>query len=187
MPSALSTEIRLAQRLVTLRQEKGWSLEKLADACAISRATLSRIERSETSPTASQLNQLCRVYGLTMSRLLSEVETPDNAHLSQEQQPLWQDKTSGFTRRNVSPPAAGFKAELIEGLLRSGAYIEYDQPPLPGIEQHIWMLAGVLLLTVEQRQWRLQAGDSLRFHLQGPGTFYAPDAEGAHYLLVVTR
>ncbi|OON40943.1 transcriptional regulator [Izhakiella australiensis] len=187
MHPASTTEARLAQRLVALRQERGWSLETLAEASAISRASLSRIERGETSPTATLLNQLCRVYGMTMSRLLSEVEMPAAVHLSRARQPVWQDKASGFTRRNLSPPAADFRAELVEGQLRGGARIEYDRPPMAGIEQHIWMLDGVLLLSVEQQQWRLQAGDSLRFHLQGRSVFHAPEAEGAHYLLVVNR
>ncbi|MYM89949.1 helix-turn-helix domain-containing protein, partial [Rugamonas sp. FT82W] len=42
-------ESRLAQRLAALREERALSLDELAAASGISRATLSRLERGETS------------------------------------------------------------------------------------------------------------------------------------------
>ncbi len=181
------TDQRLAQRLITLRQERGWTLEQLAKCTSISRATLSRIERAEISPTATLLNKLCVAYGLTMSRLLSEVEENVAQHLTPPQQPVWQDREQGFIRRGLSPPASGYRAEMIEGVLRPGALIAYDAPPVPGIEQHIWLLAGVLIIEAGGARWRLEAGDTLRFHLYGASAFHAPEAEGARYLLVVCR
>lgn len=187
MPDLFSTEQRLAQRLAELRINKGWSLEVLADITGISRASLSRIERGETSPTASLMNRLCIAYGLTMSRLLSEVEEPGPQHLRRHEQSLWYDHENGYQRRTISPPASNFHDELVEGKLISGARIDYDAPPVEGIEQHIWMLAGVLVFSMNDEQWRLEAGDCLRFHLFGRSSFHAPEAEGAHYALVVCR
>ena len=50
-------ERRIAQRLARLRAERGWSLDALAERTGISRATLSRLERSELSPTAAMLGK----------------------------------------------------------------------------------------------------------------------------------
>lgn len=181
------TEQRLAARLAELRLMRGWSLDELAMATGISRASLSRIERGETSPTAALLNRLCVAYGLTMSRLLSEVEESSALLLTPEQQPVWQDEESGFYRRNLSPPASGFKAEMIEARLRAGARIEYDAPPVAGMEQHIWLLSGALDFFMEEQRWSLKAGDCLRFHLTGKSAFQADHQAGAHYVLVVCR
>ena len=68
-------EQRIALRLAQLRADKGWSLEALADKTGISRATLSRLERAELSPTAAMLGTLCTVYGWTLSRFMTEAET----------------------------------------------------------------------------------------------------------------
>jgi transcriptional regulator with XRE-family HTH domain len=65
---------RMARRLATLRAEQGWTLETLATRTGISRATLSRLERCELSPTATMLNKLCAQYGWTASRLMAEAE-----------------------------------------------------------------------------------------------------------------
>ncbi|MEN5016199.1 XRE family transcriptional regulator [Erwinia sp. Eh17-17] len=181
------TEQRLAQRLADLRLEKGWSLEALAELTGISRASLSRIERAETSPTAALLNRLCHAYGLTMSRLLSEVEQETIQLLRPAQQSVWHDRENGYQRRTVSPPAQAFQAELVEARLAAGARIDYDLPPLAGLEQHIWILDGVLEFQMDDRVWRLEQGDCLRFHLFGRTTFHAPEATGAHYALVVAR
>jgi len=186
MEQAQSTEYRLAQRLAELRLVKGWSLEDLADITGISRASLSRIERAETSPTAALLNKLCAAYGLTMSRLLSEVEENAAQHLHPAQQTVWIDAENGFERRSLSPAGSAYRAELVEGKLRAGARIEYDIPPVVGLEQHIWLLDGVLEISMDQQHWRLTAGDCLRFHLFGRSSFHAPET-AAHYALVVCR
>src|SRR3954454_19433232 len=109
-----ATDLRLAARLAALRQQAGWSLDQLAERSGISRATLSRIERAETSPTAALLGRLCTAYGRTMSRLLAEVEADRPALLPRADQPLWVDPETGFRRRSVSPPVPGFAGEMLE-------------------------------------------------------------------------
>ncbi|WP_061797648.1 helix-turn-helix domain-containing protein [Serratia ficaria] len=182
-----NADLRLAQRLADLRQRHGWSLEELAQRTAISRATLSRVERGETSPTASLMNRLCAAYGLTMSRLLSEIEDEPPELLRREQQPVWVDGASGFHRRSVSPPAALYRAEFVEGRLEAGALIDYDMPSIPALEHHLWLLAGSLELTLEGRTFRLAPGDCLRYRLFGASRFHVPGAESAHYTLVICR
>ncbi|MCW6030811.1 helix-turn-helix domain-containing protein [Pantoea sp. JK] len=185
--SASDTDDRLAARLAELRVQRGWSLDDLAMVTGISRASLSRIERAETSPTAALLNRLCVAYGLTMSRLLSEVEEEAALLLKAEQQPVWRDDASGFLRRNVSPPGSHFKAEVVEGVLRPGARIDYDAPPIQGLEQHIWLQSGELTISMDDQHWTLQAGDCLRFHLTGKSAFAAHAEAGARYILVVCK
>src|SRR5476649_486307 len=125
-----SHDLRLAERLAELRIGQGWSLEQLAQRTGISRATLSRIERAETSPTASVLGKLSATYGLTTSRLLMALEDNPPELIRHGQQSVWRDTDTGFERRSVSPPAHGFRAELMAGKLKAGATISYDSPPV---------------------------------------------------------
>ena len=180
-----SFEERLVRRLASLREERALSLEELAAQSGISRATLSRLERGESSPTAEMLGKLCAVYGMPMSRLIAEAEQAPVQLLRRGGQAEWRDAATGFVRRMVSPPARGFKAELVEGRLPPGAVIGYEQPPLRGLEQHIWMLSGVLDYTIDGATHRLQAGDCLRFHLYGATRFSCPGPDAAHYLIAI--
>ena len=178
---------RLAARLAALRLQHNWSLEELSAASGISRASLSRIERSEVSPTAEVLNQLCIVYGMTMSRLISEVEQAADNLFRVDQQTLWQDELNGFERRMLIPPSNQFRCEMVEGKLRPGAFIEYSNPPVQGLEQYIWLYSGELTIAMNSEQWTLKEGDSLRFHLSGTSSFRAHENLGAHYILVVCK
>ncbi|WP_461076716.1 helix-turn-helix domain-containing protein [Streptomyces deserti] len=180
-------DARLGARLAELRAEHGWSLGELAERSGVSRSTLSRAERAEISPTASLLNRLCAVYGRTMSQLLSEVEAEPAPLVRTAEQPVWEDRSSGFVRRSVSPPHAGLRGELVEGRLAAGADIAYDRPPVPGLEQHIWVLEGALAVTAQDIEHRLGAGDCLRLRVWGPTRFRCPGPEDVRYVLAVVR
>lgn len=178
-------ESRLAQRLATLREERALSLDELAAASGISRATLSRLERGETSPTAALLGKLCAVFGLPMSRLVAEAEAQPGELLRAADQALWQDPATGFKRRMVSPPARGYAVELVEGWLPPGARIDYERAPVAGMEQHLWMLDGALEYTLDGVVHRLETGDCLRFHLFGATAFFCPGPSPARYLIAL--
>lgn len=180
-------DVRLGARLAELRAEHGWSLGELADRSGISRSTLSRAERAEISPTASLLNRLCAVYGRTMSQLLSEVEAEPAPVVRAAEQPVWEDTASGFVRRSVSPPHGGLRGELVEGRLTAGADIAYDRPPVPGLEQHIWVLEGALTVTAQDTDHPLATGDCLRLRVWGPTRFRCPGPDDVRYVLAVVR
>ncbi|GGX86703.1 helix-turn-helix domain-containing protein [Streptomyces minutiscleroticus] len=178
-------DVRLGARLAALRAERGWSLGELAERSGVSRSTLSRAERAETSPTAALLNRLCAVYGRTMSQLLSEVETAPAPLVRAADQAVWEDRASGFVRRSVSPPHPGLRGELVEGRLAAGADIAYDRPPVAGLEQHVWVLEGSLEVTADGVGHRLGAGDCLRLRVWGPTRFWCPGPEDVRYALAV--
>ncbi|WP_405670283.1 helix-turn-helix domain-containing protein [Streptomyces sp. NBC_01530] len=178
-------DTRLGARLAELRAEHGWSLGELAERSGVSRSTLSRAERAETSPTASLLNRLCHVYGRTMSQLLSEIEAEPAQLVRAAGQQVWRDTASGFLRRSVSPPHAGLRGELVEGRLTAGADIAYDRPPVPGLEQHIWVLEGALDVTAQDVEHHLDTGDCLRLRVWGPTRFRCADPDGVRYVLAV--
>jgi transcriptional regulator with XRE-family HTH domain len=180
-------DARLGARLAELRAAHGWSLEEVAQRGGVSRSTLSRAERAEISPTASLLNRLCAVYGRTMSQLLSEVETEPAPLVRAADQRLWQDRASGFVRRSVSPPHPALRGELVEGRLAPGADIAYDRPPVPGLEQHIWILEGALAMTADDVEHHLDTGDCLRLRVWGPTRFRCAGDTDVRYVLAVVR
>jgi transcriptional regulator with XRE-family HTH domain len=178
-------DARLASRLAELRTQRGWSLEELARRTGVSRSTLSRLERAEISPTAALLGRLCAAYERTMSRLLAEVESEPPHVVRAAEQTVWRDATSGFIRRSVSPPHPGLRGEVIECVLRAGADISYDGPPVPGLEQHIWVLEGAVEISLDGHAHELAGGDCLRFRLWGRSRFRCLGAGPVRYVLLV--
>ena len=176
---------RIAGRLKALRLERGWSLDELARRSNVSRATLSRLENAEVSPTASVLGKLCAVFGLTMSRLMHMVEGDFAPLLRRGAQPVWADASVGFRRRSVSPPAQNLAGEALECELDPATRIAYEGSPRPGLEHHLILIDGQLQVTVGGRTHDLRPGDCLRYQLFGPSAFATPKKCGARYLLFI--
>lgn len=180
-----TTEQRLAQRLKQLRVDQGWSLDQLASASQVSRATLSRLENGEVSPATKVLGALCAAYGLAMSRLLRMVEDDFAPVLRRAQQGVWTDPETGFRRRSVSPPARALAGEALECELDAGVTIRYAASPRPGMEHHLLLQQGKLSVTVDGRSHDLAAGDCLRYQLHGASAFATPPDSGARYFLFI--
>jgi transcriptional regulator with XRE-family HTH domain len=178
-------DVRLSQRLKALRHERNWSLDELSHHSGVSRASLSRLENASVSATAQVLGKLCAAFGLPLSRLMVMVEQEFEPVVRREQQLVWTDPESHFRRRSVSPPAQGLSAEVIAGELPAGARIAYDRTPRPGLEHHLVMTGGELVLTVEGQRHTLQAGDCLRYRLNGSSLFETPPHIGASYFLFI--
>ena len=181
----ISADQKLADRLKDLRNDHGWSLDSLAKRSRVSRATLSRIENAEVSPTAAVLGKLCAVYGMTVSRLLHSVEDDFVPLSPRNEQREWRDPKTGFSRRNVSPPAETLAGEVLECRLDPGATVSYDAPPRPGMEHHLLLLEGQLRVLIERETYDLQPGDCLRYQLYGPSAFHTPAGSEARYLLFI--
>jgi transcriptional regulator with XRE-family HTH domain len=180
-----SADGRLAGRLREMRLERRWSLDDLAALTGVSRASLSRIENAEVSPTAAVLGRLAHAHATTVSQLLAGVEEEAPALVPRDQQRRWTDPETGFTRRLVSPPAPGFACELLSCELTAGAEIDYPLPPRPGLEHHLLLQEGELELTVDGVTYRLSPGDCIRYRLNGSSRFRALAARPARYLLVI--
>ena len=178
-----SLDRQIARRLQVLRGEQGWSLEVLAARTGISRASLSRLERGELSPTATMLGALCAQYGWTISRLMAEAENGPPAVIRAQEQVTWKDPETGYVRRIVSPPNPHLKGELVEVSLPVGASITYDVSPVPGLEHHLWMLDGMLDLEIHGTAYRLEKGDCVRYVLSGSSGFKCRGRRPVRYLI----
>jgi transcriptional regulator with XRE-family HTH domain len=181
----ISTDRLIAQRLKGLRAEHGWSLDELAKRSNVSRATLSRIENAEVSPTTSVLGKLCAAYGLTMTRLMHMVEDDFAPLIRRSTQSVWTDPTIGFRRRSVSPPAQTLAAEVLECELEPGTHITYDRPPRSGLEHYLLLIEGQLEVSVNGQAYDLRPGDCLRYQLSGPSAFTTSEQCGARYILFI--
>ncbi len=180
-------EERIARRLARLRAESGLTLGALAERTGISRATLSRLERGELSPTAAMLGRLCTAYGWTLSRLMADAETRPPNLVPAAGQAEWKDPGSGYRRRVVSPPAPGLRGELVEVHMPAGASVAFEASPVPGLEHHLFLLEGSLSLEVDGTVFKLRAGDCLRYVLNGPSRFQGLGKREARYLVAMVH
>src|SRR5688572_26118175 len=93
----------IARRLRDERARRGWTLDDLARRAGVSKAMLSKLERSEASPTAALLGRISGALGMTLSTLLAADHEPGARLVRRDDQPTWRDPASGYLRRQVSP------------------------------------------------------------------------------------
>ena len=175
----------LANRLSTLRKNRGLSLDQAAQLSGVSRATLSRAERGETSPTAHVLGRLSEAYGITWSVLLGGLDEAAPSVLPRNEAGYWADPETGFQRWSISPPARGYDIELVLSELPAGARLEYPPPAYSGMEKHILLLEGELKYEVGDTIYSLKANDTLRIKLYGETALESCGPVAAKYLLAI--
>ncbi|MGN6581407.1 MAG: helix-turn-helix domain-containing protein [Bordetella sp.] len=175
----------LAEHLRALRTDRGLTLQNLSAESGVSRATLSRIENGEVSPTAETLGRLASAFGLPLSQLLAPMETSFAPLVRHADQSVWQDREHGFSRRTLSPPSRQLKLELIECAIEPRQRIAYERPAFAGHEHHLVLLSGALTLSVDGIRYELAPGDCLRYRLRGASSFETGD-QAAHYLIAMT-
>lgn len=164
--SDLDLDQRLGARLRAARLRQDMTLDALAARTGVSRAMISRIERAESSPTAALLVRLGSGLGLTLSALLEDGPT-DGPLARWDAQPVWRDPASGYLRRNVSPRGTGSGFEIVEVVLPAGAHVVLDSARgAPPLDQQVWVLEGVLELTLGENRCQLATGDCLQMHLR---------------------
>src|SRR6266850_6703839 len=134
--------LKLAARIRGERTARRWSLDDLAERSQVSKAMISKIERAEASPTATLLGRLSGAYGITLSTLLAEAETP-RGPLRAADQPVWRDPATGYLRRQVAA-SAKMPVELTQIELPAGAEVSFPAASYAFIAQVIWVLGGQL-------------------------------------------
>jgi transcriptional regulator with XRE-family HTH domain len=180
---------RIAARIHAERSDRGWSLDELAERSGVSRAMISKVERGESSPTASLLGRLSSAFGLTLSQLLARAEQGAGRQLNrQEEQERWRDPETGFERRALTPPGAMTPLELVWGELPPKARVDYPAAAFGFIEdQQIVVLAGRLSFRQGTEQHQLRAGDCLRLGPPADCRFENPGGAPCRYLVAVLR
>jgi transcriptional regulator with XRE-family HTH domain len=166
-----SIDQAIANRIKIERQNRDWSLDRLATASGVSKAMISKIERCEASATAALLGKLSGALGLTLSALLSSVEGKgSNLNLRKDQQ-QWQDPETGFRRTALSPINAN-KLQLVLGELPPSARIGYPATSYTFFQQQIWIIAGKLSFREGEIVHELGQGDCLQLGEPADCEFY---------------
>jgi len=179
---------RIAERVRTLRGARGFTLDALAEASGVSRSMISLIERGQSSPTASVLDKLAAGLDVTLAALFEDAMdgAPPSPLARQADQPVWQDPASGYVRRNLSPPGQAPALQLVEVSFPAGKRVAYDSAARDAdIHQQVWLIAGVMELTVGDAVFRLQPGDCLAMRLDRPIVYRNPGRTAARYLVAL--
>jgi transcriptional regulator with XRE-family HTH domain len=178
----------IASRINGLREAQKLSLDALATLSGVSRSNISLIERGQSSASATVLHKLAAALGVTLSSLFEDSHTPAAAPspVSREtEQRVWTDPASGYLRRALSPPAPS-SIQLVEVIFPAGQRVVYDAlVSNADLNQQVWMIDGVMEISVGEQHWCLKAGDCLAMQLDQTVVYFNPAQSAAHYLVAL--
>lgn len=177
-----------------MREDRGLSIDELAEHSGVSRAMISRIERAESSPTATVLNKLSIGLGVLLPTLFGPATYTEprlqqrDPVASRKGQPEWCDPDTGYRRRTLTPSTANQPMQLSEITFPPGARVTFENA-FGGVQVHqqIWMLEGNMELRLGKELTTLGKGDCMAMSLDRPITFHNPGKKEARYLVAISR
>jgi transcriptional regulator with XRE-family HTH domain len=177
---------RIARRIRLERTARGWSLADLAESSRVAKATISKIEREEISPTAVTLVRLAAAFDLTLAGLLVRAEGSGDRLSRAVDQPLGRDPKTGYLRKQVfnNPD---HPVEIVQADLPAGRQVVLPPSSYAHIRQVVWVLAGNLVILEGSERYALSAGDCLGFGPPSEVTLANETASTCTYLVVLAR
>lgn len=177
---------KLARRIRLERDARGWSLADLAERSGVSKASISKIEREEVSPTAVILVRLATAFDLTLAGLLLRAEGEGGRLSRVGDQPSWRDPDTGYVRRQVySRP--DHPLEIVQVELPAGRQVEFPASSYAHIRQAVWVTTGELVIHEGGERNVLGPGDCLGFGPPGPVVMVNPGHLPCSYVVVLAR
>lgn len=177
---------QIARRLRLERDIRGWSLADLAGRSGVSRATISKIEREEASPTAVILVRLATAFDLTLAGLLLRAEGEGERLVRAGEQPVWRDPETGYLRTQVFC-RPDHPVEVTQVEMPAGRRVVLPASSYAHIRQVVWVQAGELVIVEGGERHLLGAGDCLGFGPPCEVTLANESAAPCTYLVVLAR
>lgn len=154
----------------------------------MAKATISKIERAETSPTAVILVRQAGAFDLSLAGLLLRAEGHDDASrvVRAAQQAVWRDPASGYLRRQVFA-RPDHPVEIVQVDMPPGQRVVLPASSYAHIRQAIWVQAGPLSVLEGGEQHLLESGDCLGFGPPSEVTIANDGANTCRYVVVLSR
>jgi transcriptional regulator with XRE-family HTH domain len=177
---------QIARRVRLEREVRGWSLADLAERSGVSKASISKIEREEVSPTAVILVRLAGAFDLTLAGLLLRAEGQGQRLSRAVDQPVWRDPETGYLRKQVFC-RPDHPVEVVRVELPAGRRVVLPASSYAQIRQAIWVQTGDLVIVEGGDRHLLSAGDCLGFGPPSEVTIANETAAPCVYVVVLAR
>ncbi|WP_024793998.1 helix-turn-helix domain-containing protein [Tomitella biformata] len=157
--SDLDSTVRM--RIRSLRQARGWSLDRLAERAFLSPSTLSRIETGHRRISLDQLTSLARALGTTLDQLVESIDDDDVVIRPQRDERRGQ--TSWLLNRGAEGTTVA-KIRVTEEPLGGGR----DQMGVHPGKDWFTVLSGTVALLLGERIIRVETGQAAEFSTMIP-------------------
>lgn len=174
----------IGMRVKSERQARGWTLDQLAEAAAVSRRMVVNVEQGEVNPSVGTLLRLSDALGVGLPAL---VEPPERQTLKVtrrgEGAALWTGSAGGqgILMAGTSTPDV---VELWDWTLAAGE-THTSEAHAPGTQELVHVLQGALTIETAGQSVTLHTGDALAFSGDTDHSYANPGKRTARFSLAV--
>ena len=180
--------IGLAQRIKTLRRERGLTLEQVASHSGMTRSGLSKVENFRATPSLPALFSIASALGVTVAQLTEGLEEKpqlvvvhkgegEQVERDRPQSNLTYQSLAGERHTKVMEPLLVVVPGNTEGMASREALAHEG-------EEFLHVLHGAVDFEYLGQTVRLEAGDSAYFDAHAPHRLLNPESEPAEVLCV---
>ncbi len=180
------TEAGIARRVRMERDARNWSLADLAEKSGVAKASISKIERGEMSPSAGILARLAAAFDLTLAGLLLKAETQKGRLHRATEQPVWRDPATGYIRKQIFS-RSDHPLEVVRVELPPCQSASFPASSYAHTRHVVWVQSGKLTLVEGDVRHHLSAGDSLGFGPPSDVTYANESEKPCTYIVTLAR
>jgi transcriptional regulator with XRE-family HTH domain len=174
---------QISKKIKELRMKGGMTLKELSEITGLSVSFLSQIERGSTSLAITSLKSIADAFNVPMSYFFEEYEN-QNYIVKKDDQKQFTISGSNICYTRLSGDFPQRKMEiLLVNLPPISTYIEKTSHS--GEEFH-YILKGVVVFKIDQKEYVLKEGDSIHFPSYKMHSWKNPTNEEVLFISVLT-
>lgn len=173
----------LAKNLKAHRDHKKLSLEKVAEMTGVSKTMLGQIERGESNPTINTVWKIANGLKISFTSLINNPQPETIVIKKNEIQPLCEDNGK-YRLFPFFPFEDGRRFEIYSVEIDKGGFLSAD-PHAERTEEFITVYDGELTIRINNEEFTVGKGDSIRFKADRPHVYHNLGATTTRISMVI--
>jgi transcriptional regulator with XRE-family HTH domain len=175
--------LAVAQNLKRMREERKLSLDHLAELTGVSKSMLRQIEKGESSPTISTIWKISNGLKVSFTTLLSTPQSDTTIIQKSSLKPLIADD-GRYRLYPFFPIEKNRRFEIYTIEIEKGGCLSAEAHQ-DGTQEFLTVFTGELAVQVNDQEYHLTEGDSIRFRADRPHVYLNPGQTLARINLVI--
>ncbi len=173
----------VANNLKRIREEMKLSLDRVADMTGVSKAMLRQIEAGESSPTIKTIWKIASGLKIPYTSIIN-MPQPDTFLVPRADIEPQVEDDGRYRVYSIFPSEDGRRFEVYTIELKKDSSFS-SNPHGEKTQEFITVYEGVLIIQVDEKEYEIKTGDSIRFMADRPHSYSNKSGELARASMVI--
>ena len=173
----------IANNLKRIREERKLSLDKVANLTGVSKSMLGQIERGESNPTISIVWKIANGLKISFTDLINQHQSDVVVVCKTEVEPLIEDE-GRYKLYPIFPYEDGRRFEMYSVHIEKNGHLNAEAHR-EGTEEFLTVFQGKVTVRVNEEEYNINKGDSIRFKADKAHTYSNSEDELAIISMVI--